>query len=134
MRTFLFWGELTLNHRWIFKMTLFKTFMVPLARAPLNKLLASCPVCFQRFSIALGSKPKDHPTKKTACLGIPLAHVLPGSSRPVAFQWPLSARPHTFGFSTCPELETVPCVQPHGSAVMLHQSHANHASRLLFVI
>lgn len=64
MRTFLFWGELTLNHRWIFKMTLFKTFIVPLARAPLNKLLASCPVCFQRFSIALGSKPKDHPTKK----------------------------------------------------------------------
>lgn len=39
--------------------------------------------------------------RKTACLGSPIARVLPGSSLPVAFQWPLLARPHGFVFSTC---------------------------------
>lgn len=86
------------------------------------------------FLNCTGIKTERSTNKKTVCLGSPLAHVLPGSSLPVPFQWPLLARPQTFVFSTCPELETVPCVQPQGSAVMLHQSHANHASRPFFVI
>lgn len=97
MREFLFWGELSLYHRWIFKMTLFEAFMVPLARAPLNKLWH-----LVQYAFNVSQLHRDHnrnwEEKKTQLVWD--VH-WPVSCQDPLFQWPLLPRPHGFVFSTC---------------------------------